>query len=289
MSEYTIRTFNDFYEMIEMKHAATGSAVTLCPERGGIVTGCTLENRELLYLDEATFRDPAANIRGGIPVLFPICGPLIDGRYEWEGREYEMKQHGIARLLPWEVAGTNTDGEASVTLRLQSSPATMEIYPFAFEIEFTYVLKNAALHIRQTYKNTGDGRMPFYAGFHPYFKTEAGPVRYRSDATRLMDMNDLTEKPDTGIFDAGQLREAVVLLDSRSGAVSFQPTGPYSVVMEYSPAFRYLVLWSVAGKPFVCVEPWMARPHEMHRKRELKYVDPNGRLQAELTIRCKED
>ena len=41
---------------------------------GGIVTRFAAFGRELLYLDRKTFADPAANVRGGNPVLFPSPG-----------------------------------------------------------------------------------------------------------------------------------------------------------------------------------------------------------------------
>ena len=35
---------------------------------------------------------------GRAPVLFPIIGQLLDGKYRYNGREYEMPKHGFARL-----------------------------------------------------------------------------------------------------------------------------------------------------------------------------------------------
>ena len=44
---------------------------------------------------------------GRAPVLFPIIGQLLDGKYRYNGREYEMPKHGFARhsVFAHEVCG----------------------------------------------------------------------------------------------------------------------------------------------------------------------------------------
>ena len=64
------------YNVIVLTEAATDSRTVICPERGGILIQLTLQGKEIFYLQEETFADPTKNIRGGNPVLFPICGPL---------------------------------------------------------------------------------------------------------------------------------------------------------------------------------------------------------------------
>jgi len=285
---YDVRTYSDGYLIYELSEPSTASKVLLCPERGGIMLGCQLHGRELLYLDRDTFLDPAANIRGGNPVLFPICGQLPELTYAWEGRSYRMPNHGIARTNAWEVAAVDSDGQAAVTLVLRSSPATKEAYPFDFELRFTYRLRGGVLAIEQEYRNPGDTAMPMVAGFHPYFRCEPERKRFAfaSDATRYYDYNDREVKPFAGSVDLGPLREAVALLDASASSIAFEPADDVRVALAYSPAFRYVYLWSVPGKPFVCVEPWTARSNEMNRQEELLLVEPGEtlRLGMEFSI-----
>ncbi|HEY8537391.1 MAG TPA: hypothetical protein VIL28_00910 [Steroidobacteraceae bacterium] len=56
---------------------------TIAPHRGAIVTSLRIDGRELLYFDEATFNDPAKNVRGGIPLLFPTPGKLENDRWSY--------------------------------------------------------------------------------------------------------------------------------------------------------------------------------------------------------------
>jgi len=50
--------------------------IKFCPERGGVITNWVSDGNEILYFDETRFMDKTKSIRGGIPILFPICGNL---------------------------------------------------------------------------------------------------------------------------------------------------------------------------------------------------------------------
>ena len=50
--------------------------IKFCPGRGGVITNWVSDGNEILYFDEKRFMDKTKSIRGGIPILFPICGNL---------------------------------------------------------------------------------------------------------------------------------------------------------------------------------------------------------------------
>lgn len=289
MKPFEAGSFEDTYTMYELIEAATSSRVLVCPERGGIVTSCTLNGTELFYLDRATLDNPSANIRGGNPVLFPICGPVKDSLYMWNGKEYRMGQHGVARISPWEVVGTSEEGEASITLRLRANDETKQAYPFDFELLFTYALVNGELHTRQQYRNLESNQpLPFYAGFHPYFALERSKdISYETDATKYIDFNDNVEKPYTGRIDLEDLVESVCLLDAKRSEIAFPVSQGVRVRLRYDDAFKYVVIWSQKDRPFVCVEPWMAMPLAMNRREELVMLAPGEELRADLVISCE--
>lgn len=285
MSVYEIRTYTDTYPIYELIETNTRSWFKIAPERGGIVISYGTNGEELLYLDKATFDDPNANIRGGIPVLFPISGQLTDGAYEWNGKRYTMKNHGVARTHPWQIEQTSTQDGAAITLTLKSSESTRDSYPFDFELKFTYRLKNGKLTIEQEYRNESDEAMPMYPGFHPYFAATRKAIAYETDASRYYDYNDGTEKPYEGkAIDLDRLPESVVFLNPQKREITFSPTEDRRIRMTYGDDFKYVVLWSVAGKDFVCVEPWMAKTDELNRKQELVLVPPRGTHKTFLTI-----
>ncbi|WP_127530875.1 aldose epimerase family protein [Paenibacillus kobensis] len=287
-AHYSIREYREQYDMIQLSEQLTASSVTLCPERGGIAISCKLNDTELFYLDESTFLDPNANIRGGNPILFPISGQLANSQYEWNGQTYKMRNHGVARTSAWETVSRSDEGQASVTLRLTSNASTRESYPFDFELDFTYSLRGGKLYIEQSYRNTGSEPMPMYPGFHPYFTAEDKNIAYETDASRYIDYNDMIEKPFTGSIDLSGLVESVTLLDPVRPEIAFPVSGGHTVRMTYSSHFKYVVLWSVEGKPFICVEPWMAKTGELNAQQELVIVQPGETLLAALTIELAE-
>lgn len=286
-SRYGITTFQDHYEILELIDHDTDSRVRICPERGGIAIGCQLNGRELLYLDKSTFYDPEANIRGGIPVLFPICGQLRGGEYEWEGVTYRMKNHGVARVHPWEVEATGTDGSAWATLTLRSTPETLLSYPFEFELRFTYRLKAGVLSIEQQYRNLSDRTMPMVAGFHPYFAAEGKNLRYDTDATRYLDYNDGVVKIFEGMMDLNGMKESAALTGAAKPEIAFPLSTDANVRLTYSESFRYVVLWSVKDKPFVCVEPWTALNEALNDNEGVLGIEPGTAFVADLHIACE--
>ncbi|MFS0724511.1 aldose epimerase [Paenibacillus sp. 1P07SE] len=287
LSDYSVQLVQDGFPVYELQERSTSSAARICPQRGGIMTGLVLHGQSLLYLDEATFRDPDANIRGGNPILFPICGQLPDKQYEWQGVTYPMANHGVARVLPWEVVSTSQDDEASLTLRLTSNEQTLQSYPFAFELLFTYRLQGGRLRLEQQYINHSEAPMPMVAGFHPYFATSSKALVYDTDATQYLDYNDGRIKPVVGAIDLGELVESVALLDAEQRQIAFPLNETCTVRLSYSEVFKYIVLWSVQGKPFVCVEPWMAKNEELVVREELPMVGPGEMLEAQLTFACE--
>ena len=134
---FSIRTQEGLVPTLELVDEASGALAVLAPSRGGILTRLRVGGREVLYLDQATFEDRAANVRGGNPVLFPSPVSLPGDAFEREGVRGSMKQHGFARTLPWEIVGTSTQGAASATLRLRSSEGTRAQYPWDFTAEYT--------------------------------------------------------------------------------------------------------------------------------------------------------
>ena len=66
------------YAHWDFVHPSSGDRLRIIPERGGLVSGWVCGGREVLYFDQDRYADPSKSIRGGIPVLFPICGNLPD-------------------------------------------------------------------------------------------------------------------------------------------------------------------------------------------------------------------
>lgn len=211
---------------------------------------------------------------GRAPVLFPIVGALRDGRTYIDGKVYEMRQHGIARHLPFSVTEQKED---AVTLTLSSDEDTRKQYPFDFLLHVTYRFEEARLVTEFRVENTGKEVLPFAVGGHPAFNCpmvegecfedyvvefdkpetcmspmiEAALINFHHRKTVMEYETALAMKhelfyEDALVFDTP--RSKVVRLVSRK-------TG-HGVEMDFAD-FCYLGVWSAKNDaPFVALEPW---------------------------------
>lgn len=219
--------------MIELR--AADALAEIVPERGAICTRLRLGGDELLFLDRSTLEDPSKNVRGGIPVLFPIAGSPDPG--------LPYKQHGFARNLPWEAVRS---GESSLECRLRHQ---------RWDLLLAIALTESSLRLEATV--TGEG--PFQLGFHPYFAvSDKAQAFVETSATQVFDNRTGETRPFAGPdFTAGE--QDLHLLDHReSGTVLHRPPQA-PIELSWSPEFRRLVMWTLPDRPFICVEPWTER------------------------------
>lgn len=259
----------------EFYNNEANSWLKVCPERGGIITSLGLEGEELLYLNEETLYDTTKNIRGGIPFLFPICGKLEGNKYSIGENTYELPNHGFARNMNWEVLECNPGDVAVLKMTLKSNSQTKKLYPFDFELIFTYELAPDSLTINQEYINKSNIDMPYYSGFHPYFITGEKSVENKFGTTKYLDYHDMKIKRATEEFSLKGTTEALALIDSKPGEVRFNLKEiSKNITLSYGSEFKYVVLWTEEGTKFICVEPWMALMNEMNRKKDLQILKP---------------
>ena len=76
---------------------------------------------------------------GQAPVLFPVIGQLINDKYFYNGTEYTMPKHGLARRFCFNVKECSG---AKAVFSLESNDKTRENYPFDFEYLVTFELKD---------------------------------------------------------------------------------------------------------------------------------------------------
>ncbi len=271
-------------ETVTLEDPSSHALVALAPSRGGIVTRFEVEGRPILYLDEATLADPAANVRGGVPVLFPSPGPLADGRFAQGGREGRMKQHGFARNLPWEVASREV---SAVTLRLSSSEETRSLFPWDFVATFRYSLAGARLLIEQRVDNPGSEPLPFASGFHPYFHVPAGEktrARIPTRATRVFDNVIKRERALEGPIDLSLPEVDLGLVDHGEPEATLHLPDGARVVVSASPEYRRWVVWTLAGRDFVCLEPWTAPANALNTGQDLLWIEKGASMDLQVEI-----
>ncbi len=211
------------------------------------------------------------------PVLFPIVGSLKNKAFLYDGKSYQMGQHGFARDMEFSLV-SNDGNEAWFSL--SSDDTTYEKYPFAFTLEIGYVLLGNTLKVIWRVVNEDDKMMYFSIGGHPAFMCPLDGEGVQTDYFLSFDSDqDLTysklsenglvyKKDNVLATNGGKLQVSKHLFDEDAlvieGGQAHQvclckPDGQaYLTVTFDAPLFG---LWSPAKKqaPFICIEPWYGR------------------------------
>jgi galactose mutarotase-like enzyme len=228
--------------------------------------------RELLWDGNPAFWN------GRAPLLFPIVGALAGGVYRVAGKTYALSRHGFARGKAFEVVSTSS---CEALLRLKADDETLAVYPFYFQLQVRFELRDSTLRVTTSVSNDGDTPMPASFGYHPAFRwplpfgaaralhaiefdlDEPEPIRRLDAAGLVTPIRHPTPVHARRLLldDALFKDDAVIFAAIRSQGLSYGAgTGP-RLALQF-PDTPYLGLWSKASAPFICIEPWhgMADP-----------------------------
>lgn len=208
------------------------------------------------------------------PVLFPIVGKLVNGKYRAEGKEYELQGHGFARISDFECIKEEKD---RIIFRLHWSEDTLKVYPYKFSLEISYVLKDNSVAVVWLVKNLDNKPIYFSIGAHPALKCPivdgenfedcylqfnaeenssrilllpSGPLSRDRVPTlngKTLDLNYELFKGDALVFDDLKSDEISICSKKSSKKITVQAKG-----------FPYWGIWTPdkGGAPFLCIEPW---------------------------------
>jgi len=226
-------------ETVNLSHGNV--TVEVAPSRGAIVAGLTVGGKSVLYMDRATLEDPTKNVRGGIPVLVPYAGKLVDEVFTHAGTK--MKQHGFGRNKAWTVAEKSA---SQLRMVLQQDADTQAQYPYEFNIEQNVVLLASGLQVELNITNNGSKALPVSPGWHPYFCCPAAQKGNVSGDVPGLTPDKLGNEKE---FDFG-------LVAPVNGRATFNVPELGKLRISFSPEMRHMQFWSQPGKDFICLEPF---------------------------------
>lgn len=234
-------------------------------EKGGEIQSFYDKEKEVEYMWQG---DPAY-WSGKNPSLFPIVGNTWSKDYEWHGKKYAMKNHGLIRYATLTCVAHD---EKSITMELKANQETLAQYPFDFTYQIQYVLNDNRIDVIYHITNHSAEPMPFIFGLHPAFNVPLYADETSSDyqivwpheenVTQLIaDQGTLVEKEvklktwqmnHEDIYKVGTL----IYRDCTSPFVELK--GKHSTIRVSMAGFKYLALWSAKNNaPFLCIEPWI--------------------------------
>ncbi|HEY5457221.1 MAG TPA: aldose 1-epimerase family protein [Acidothermaceae bacterium] len=108
-------------------------------------------------------------------VLVPWPNRLADGRYEFDGEQYQLPiteparmtaLHGLSPWRSWRLVEQQPD-RVVLSLALLPSPG----FPFFLDTTIDYRLAQLGLEVRTTSRNVGHRACPYAVGFHPWLSS----------------------------------------------------------------------------------------------------------------------
>jgi len=278
--------------LVILKEEATATEVALLPEHGASLhafkvrpaagNGNDLFNVIDHYRDRAQLeREITMNYKS--PKLSPFPCRIRDGKYEFEGREYQFSKlfndgnaiHGLLADKAFIVLEEDTS-EASATLSMEYRYNKEDDgYPFDYVCGVRYILHpDSLLEVVTTVTNLDDRVIPIADGWHPYFqlggRIDDWQVQFYASAIvefdqRLIPTGKLLqynafENPrllgDTFLDNCFTLKQELVspaceLFNPANGLrVSFYPDTSYPYLQIYTPSTRQSIAVEIlSGAP----------------------------------------
>jgi len=227
---------------------------------------------------------------GRAPVLFPVAGSFLHGRYTYNGTVYNMSSHGFASRRLFTVQAQSA---ASATLTLNTKE---ENYPFDYRLSVTFVLPDAsAAQLRVTYaiENLGAENMYYGVGSHEAYACPEGVEHYHvafpEDETLvnyLLTGAQCNHQTEEMSLENGKLHLQPNMF-RRCNTLIFPTLHSRSVTLRHNDSDRFvrvdfedfdnLLLWQVPGAGYLCIEPWSHMP---------EYTDHDGDITHKPGVRC---
>ncbi len=239
---------------------------------------------------------------GQAPILFPVCCSPKDGKIAFDGTEYPMPKHGIARRREFEPVYIGKD---KVVLEQRETEETLRMFPFCYSLSASYRVRDDGFDAIFTVKNLDRNEMTFCIGGHPgfncplaeedggfedyslFFEDTAGVTAsitkdgyMNAEVPKLDILKDSTELPlvwsdydNDAIILENLPKKTVKLLSRKTGkGIRFDFDG-----------FDALGLWTPDHKhsPFICLEPWNGLPADVAETTDAKSKKYHRCLQPE--------
>ncbi len=243
--------------------------------------------------------------------LFPICGRLVDGKYTYGGKEYEMNLHGFARDNVFAVEKASA---TEITFKLVPTDVIRAQYPFEFIFCITYTLTDTCIKTGFYVKNVGENDMYFAIGGHPGFNVPLTDGEKFEDYYLEFDCVKPAKKYvftpffNTGKTEAAQFKDGKMIdLDHRmfdDDAKFYTDICHYvtlksrkcdkSVRVEF-PGMQNVGFWHAkeSDAPYICIEPWCSIPgmdgkiSDLTEKEQMTCLAKGGEYTNEFNIIIK--
>ncbi len=224
----------------------------------------------------------------GVPLLFPFPGRIAGGRFEWEGRRFEIPPtdnrgnaiHGFVLNRPWRVVERTATRLVGEFQGSRDAPELAERWPADYAIRATYELSGNRLVMQYEFWNPDQRPLPCGFGTHPYFRLPLGgtkaaecrvalPVSQEWELVELLPTGQRRPAADASALQAGR-RFGELTLDHAFSGLQFQGDEATATIADsesgrslsivWDRAFRECVVYTPPHREAICVEPLTCVP-----------------------------
>lgn len=237
--------------------------------------------------------------------MVPFAGPMVDGRFSFGERTYQL-----AHNFPGRRVALHGDGWQHAWKVQSASPRTARVryaqtgerFPFQYIAEQAFSLGADRLTVRLSLRNSGREPMPAGIGFHPFFPKDPN-AHLQTTARRVWrrNGNGSVEKLESVPRDLSFARSRPVQsLDFNHAfagwgrrAVIRWPARGLDIVMTARSPLDSMVLFIPADRDCFCVEPVSNSPDGFNRLASglphsgVRTLDPGQEISGSMTLEVK--
>lgn len=114
-------------------------------------------------------------------IMTPFANRVREGKYFFNGEEHQLQPvpprdyviHGYTSHQLFEIEKVEKNNKFIKVILSNKSirPNVYKGYPFSLDVSVMFILSGTKVIIEVTGRNTGEKPLPFFCGWHPYFKT----------------------------------------------------------------------------------------------------------------------
>jgi len=236
-------------------------------------------------------------------ILFPYPNRLEDATYKHEGKEYifpmnelakNNQLHGMLYNSPFSVNHAEMiDNVATISLSYIDD-GSRDYYPFPFIFTVVYEYSESGLKTTFEVQNTGDKKLPFGIGWHPYFQFDKIPVAqtvFEAGESDVIEMERKRSLPTGGRskvktisydLETTYLDDAFELSNNPSYALKLK--SGLSLNFECDDELNYLQVFTPEGGEAVAIEPMTCNVNAFNNHEGLRYLDDGHQFSTAVRI-----
>ena len=186
------------------------------------------------------------------PLLFPHVSAPENKILNFKGKDYKVNNHGFCRKSDFEFV---EQGEDFLHFRLSDNEETLKEYPYHFELNVRYTLKENQVSIDYEVVNKEEGKLYFGFGQHPAFNCPLDKNKEFSDYWVEFEKEDVPGGKIELSYEFFNKHRTFLVKDPASRVFTLSD-GENKVIMRIDDKYKLFALWT-PNAPFVCLEPWV--------------------------------